>query len=115
MTKGFNQQVRNEIINLKKFLTPQQKAKINVQAIDMTNSELCIYGQVLDRIYDEQARRTKAMMDTTFDVYDGCHTVMERYFIDISDDLGEDRTLAQMVARFIKGDIKRLRTLPLCA
>jgi hypothetical protein len=96
--------VRKEIIHLRKSLDKKVLDKLNIDEFDGGQAECCVYGLMFVSAYSTAAKKAKGkFMRRISDV----HTPLEKYLLWKT----KLHPSVKMIFKYLKGDIKRLRTL----
>lgn len=115
MRRGKNQAVRDEINSLKNNLTQEEKDRLDPETVNCYKTDACIYAQasgmtVIGGAYSKEATALKGrIMNVTF--VEDLHTPLESYFINQAEWDFDSRVIQAHIVKYIKGDVKRLRTL----
>jgi len=102
--------VRSEIIALKAELTPEQIENLEIEYFDGNSKYNCIYGLITGNSMNRDASNLKATCTKTSElkvyVY---NTELEEFIMDM---VNTDSQI-KMILKFLRSEIKRLRTLKL--
>ena len=102
--------VRSEIIALKAELTPEQIESLEIEYFDGNSRYNCIYGLITGDSIGKAADELKAKCAKTSGMRVYVHmTELEEFIVDM---VNTDSQI-KMIFKFLRSEIKRLRTLKL--